>query len=405
MTIWIPGSKSYTNRALVMAALTRGSVVLKDPLYSADTEAMIGCLRSLGVEIAIGQKKIVVHGDIWSLEKNAYELFAHDSGTSARFLLALLCLIPGVKTLRGCKRLQERPISDLVDALRSIGAEIDYCEEEGKLPVTVRSSILPLSLVVLRAEMSSQFCSALLLIAPYVGLTIHLAGKLVSKPYIDMTLACMLDWGVEVVQEGTGCYVISGGQNYSKKEYTIEGDYSSAGYFFALAVLTRSKIRVGNLNPRSMQADRRFLDILVQMGNGVFYGDNCVEVEGRAVSPLQVNMEDCPDQVMTLAVLAAFAQGMTHITGVRSLRVKETDRVLALRTELAKMGIQTEESHDSITIYGGNPHAAQIETYNDHRIAMAFAVAAALLPGMTIYNPEVVNKTFPTFWEMMRQVI
>jgi 3-phosphoshikimate 1-carboxyvinyltransferase len=402
-TVRVPGSKSYTNRALIMAALTQGPVVLKNPLYSDDTEAMIGCLRTLGLQIETEPAQIIVYDDIRCIADQPYQLFARDSGTTVRFMLALLCIVPGVKVLQGSKRLNERPISDLVDALREAGARIDYSEGEGRLPVKVASSTLSGHVVHLRGDMSSQFCSALLLIAPHIakGLTIHITGPLISKPYIDMTLSGMRDWGVTVVEQERGTYFVPAHQVYRKKEYTIEGDFSSAGYFFAIAALTQSTITVENLNPASAQADRKFLEILAKMGNRVHDEENRIQIEGKQILPIEVDMEDCPDQVMTMAVLAAFAKGVTKISGIRSLRVKETERVLALKTELGKMGIKTEDTHDTLTIYGGEPHAAAIDTYNDHRIAMAFAVAGMHLPKMVIRHPEVVQKTFPTFWDVL----
>jgi 3-phosphoshikimate 1-carboxyvinyltransferase len=398
----MPGSKSYTNRALIMAALTKGPVCLKNPLYSEDTEAMIGCLQTLGLKIEREPNQIIVHGDIGCIEDKNYQLFAHDSGTTLRFILALLCIVPGVKIIQGSKRLNERPISDLVDALQELGAKIEYCEKQGQLPVKVKTSTLPGSSVHLKGDMSSQFCSALLLISPYLlkGLTIHITSPLISTPYIDMTLSCMQEWGVNVV----GNYFVPGHQSYRKKQYVIEGDFSSAGYFFAIAALTKSTITLENLNPSSVQADRKFLEILAKMGNIVSYEKNGVRVQGKQVLALDVDMQDCPDQVMTMAVLTAFAKGVTKISGVRSLRVKETERVLALKNELGKMGIQTEDTHDTLTIHGGFPRAAKIDTYNDHRMAMAFAVAGMRLPGLVICHPEVVNKTFPSFWEVLRSL-
>lgn len=405
-TLRMPGSKSYTNRALILAALTKGPVHLKNPLYSEDTEAMIGCLQTLGLKIEKKTDELIVHDDIRCIENKNYQLFAHDSGTTIRFLLALLCIVPGIKTIQGNKRLNERPIQDLVESLRELGAAIEYCEEKGKLPIKVSSSTLQGHQVHIKGDISSQFLSALLLISPAIskGLTISVSDSLISKPYIDMTLNCMQDWGVKVSVLENGNYFIPEHQFYQKKQYTIEGDFSSAGYFFAIAVLTQSTITLENLNPSSAQADRNFLSILAKMGNPVTYGKNSVCIQGKKLMPVQVNMEDCPDQVMTMAVLAAFANGVTQISGVRSLRVKETERVLAIQNELNKMGIKTEDTHDTLTIYGGAPHAAKIETYKDHRIAMAFAVAGTHLPGLVIQNPEVVNKTFPTFWEMLRSL-
>lgn len=398
----MPGSKSYTNRALIMAAQVSGPVCLKNPLYSDDTKAMIGCLQTLGLQIETHPDQIIVHGDVSSIPDKHYRLFAHDSGTTARFMLALLCIVPGVKILEGNPRLNERPIEDLVDALRALGAVIEYVGKKGQLPIKISTSTLLGRSVHLKSDVSSQFCSALLLISPYIsGLTIHIVGKPISKPYIDMTLSCMQEWGVKVIQE-EGSYFVPEDQHYCKKEYIIEGDFSSASYFFAIAALTKSKITVENINPFSAQADRKFLDILAKMGNIVSYEDNRIHVQGRLVVPIDVDMEDCPDQVMTLAVLAAFAKGVTRISGVRSLRVKETERVLALKNELAKMGIITEDTHDTLHVHGGDPHAAVIDTYNDHRMAMAFAVAGTHLPGIVIRHPEVVSKTFPNFWEIVR---
>jgi 3-phosphoshikimate 1-carboxyvinyltransferase len=396
----VPGSKSYTNRALIMAALTKGAVYLENPLYCQDTVAMINCLRALGLNIQTEPHQIVVVDDIESVQEKKYHLFAHESGTTARFLLSLLCLVPGVKILEGSKRLNERPIKDLVDSLKQLGAKIDYCNKEGELPVKIFSSTLSGQTVQLKSHMSSQFCSALLLIAPYFSkqFTLHVEAELISRPYVDMTLNCMQEWGVDVKSEGNAFSV---SQRYQKKRYAIEGDFSSSCYFFALAALTRSTISVENLNPYSLQPDRKFLKILKQMGNSVSDLEKGVCVEGKQISALEIDMQECPDQVMTLAILAAFAKGVTKISGVRSLRVKETDRVLALRSNLNKMGIETEQTHDTLTIYGGAPHAAQIDSCNDHRIAMAFAIAGSYLPGITICEPQVVNKTFPAFWDLL----
>jgi 3-phosphoshikimate 1-carboxyvinyltransferase len=400
--IRVPGSKSYTNRALIMAALTKGPVSLLSPLYSDDTEAMIRCLSALGIAIERESDKIIVHGDVASIAEGTYHLYAADSGTTVRFLLPLLCITPGIKTLAGSPRMNERPIKDLVDALRELGAEIEYGEKKGQLPVKVTSSSLSGDHVRIKSDLSSQFCSGLLLIAPYFreGLTIEIVGSLISKSYVDMTVRCMRDWGVVV----TGNYQIPPGQKYTKEQYLIEGDYSSAAYFFALAALTQSTIVVENLEPASSQADRRFLSILETMGNVVTCVGKGIRIEGKQVAPLGVDMEDCPDQVMTLAVLAAFAPGVTRITGVRSLRLKETERVVAIKTELQKMGIRTEDTHDTLTIYGGDPKPAVIETYNDHRIAMAFGIARVRLPEMKILHPEVVSKTFPTFWTLLHEL-
>jgi len=401
----VPGSKSYTNRALMIGAMTYGPVRLVNPLYADDTNAMIGCLRELGLLIETNRDHIIVHGDIRCIEDKTYHLFAHDSGTTVRFLLALLCIVPGKKVLSGNKRLRERPIRELVEALRELGAIIDYCEEEGKLPLHISSSRLFGKSIHLDGSLSSQFCSALLLIAPYFTEGFTLTVKdLRAKPYVDMTIQCMQDFGVKVDSKESGCYQLFPNQWYRCGSYVIEGDFSSAGYFFALAALTKSTICVENIPRYSLQADRKLLDILEKMGNQITFLSRGICLEGKAIAPVQVDMSDCPDQVMTLAVLAAFAPGVTHISGTSSLRVKETERVVALKTELGKMGICTQDSHDTLFIYGAKPKAALIETYNDHRIAMAFGVASCVLQGLTIAQPEVVTKTFPMFWEELKKL-
>ncbi len=410
-TLKMPGSKSYTNRALIMAALTKGSVSLKNPLDSEDTEAMIEALRTLGIRVDKEPDQIIVHGDVGDIAKTQHHLSVKNSGTTARFMLALLCIVPGIKILQGSPRLNKRPIRDLVEALQSLGAQIAYCNQLHQLPVKISSSRLFGDSVRLSGDVSSQFCSAILLISPYIlcankGFTMHIAGELISKPYVNMTLGCMQESGVHVVvQKPSSLYFVPASQSYRRVQYLIEGDFSSASYFFAIAALTRSTITVENLNPLSLQADRQFLKMLETMGNSVRYENNSLCIEGKQVVALdQVSMEDCPDQIMTMAVLAAFAKGVTQISGARSLRVKETDRVFALKKELGKMGIRVEETFDTLVIYGGLPHAAAIATYNDHRIAMAFAVAGVFLPGIVIHHPEVVCKTFPTFWEVLNEL-
>lgn len=388
-----------------MAALTKEPVTLHNPSYCDDTKAMIACLRALGLRIETSLNQILVYDDISIIKNNSYELFAYDSGTTIRFLLALLCLVPGVKVIKGNARLNERPIKDLVEALQQLGAKIDYLEKEGQAPLKIHSSTLSAGEVLINSSMSSQFFSALLMIAPLLdGIKIRLAGELISKPYATMTTNMMREWNVNVLESNQNEYDVLPKQCYQKNQYTIEGDYSCAGYFFAIGALTSSTITLKNLNSYSAQADRKFLTILERMGNKICIRDREITLIGNQVFPLSIEMEDCPDQVQTMAVLAAFAKGVTKISGVRSLRLKETERVHALKNELGKMGIRTEDTHDTLTIYGGKPHAATIDTYGDHRMAMAFAVAGTKLSGMKIKEPEVVNKTFPGFWDKLRSL-
>src|SRR3989344_7034969 len=355
LVISIPGSKSYTNRALIMAALTKGPVTLINYLESDDTAAMINCLKILGIKIKKEKNTLVVENDISSVEDKSYELNANLSGTTIRFILALFCIVPGVKKIFGEARLNKRPIGDLVLGLKQLGAKIEYENEYGFPPVIVKSSFLPNGNILINGDVSSQFISALLMISPIIdGVTIEVSGNQISKSYIDITISMMKDWGVEVENFDYKKYVIAKNQNYKMKKYIIEGDYSAAGYFFAVAALNKFTLTVENLNPNSVHGDRRFLKILEEMGNKIIYGSNEVTIKGNGVKPVEVDMEECPDQAQTLAVLAAFADGKSVLTGVRSLRVKETERVKALQAELGKMSIITESpDHDTLAIFGG----------------------------------------------------
>jgi 3-phosphoshikimate 1-carboxyvinyltransferase len=407
-TIDIPGSKSYTNRALIMAALTPNPVIVKNPLFSDDTEAMITCLQTLGIATEKSTDTITVSGHISDVTDGQYELDANLSGTTIRFILALACLTKGTKTIKGKGRLNERPIAELVNGLRQMGAEIEYINKDGYPPLRVNPSETPLkqNIVQMNGDISSQYFTALMMIAPLIGeVTIDVIGNQISKPYIDMTIDMMKQWGVSVMNKNYRRYTIWNNQTYEMNEYNVEGDYSAAGYFFAIAALTESTITLNNLNPTSKQGDKEFMDIMERMGSDISYIDNGITITGRGVTPIHINMEPCPDQAQTLAVLAAFAQGTTTMTGVRSLRIKETERVQAVQNELAKMDIKTESlDEDTLIIHGGNPKPAAIDTYNDHRMAMSFAIAGAKIEGMKINDPDVVNKTFPEFWEKMKYI-
>lgn len=401
----IPGSKSYTNRALILGALTQGKVLIKNPLFSDDTQAMLSCLNTLGIKSCVEDKNMVVEGWIGDVEDKEYILDADLSGTTIRFILALSCIVPGFKKVQGKEGLNKRPIGELVQGLRQLGAEIEYEEKEDFPPLIVRSSTLQPGVTKLKGDISSQYFSAIMMIAPIIGdVTIEVIGNQISKPYIDMTIDTMKEFGAEVANNNYKKYIIDNGQRYDRECYLVEGDFSGAGYFFAIAALTNSTLKVKNVNPNSKQADIKLLDVLKRMGSVITIADNEITIQGGGVKALNLDMEDFPDQVQTVAVLAAFADGVTTIKGVRSLRVKETERVVALEYELKKMGIKTESTHDTLTIYGGNPHKAAIDTYGDHRMAMSFAVAGTKLEGMIINNPEVVSKTFPEFWNELNKL-
>ena len=318
VSIEIPGSKSYTNRALLMAAFTLHPVSILRPLESDDTRAMLSCLRALGIECRESSDRIDVIGDIRSVEDREYELDADISGTTIRFILALTCIVPGTKILRGKPGLNARPIKDLVDGLRQLGATIEYLEKEGFSPLKISSSKLTPGTLTMSGATSSQFISSILMIAPIVGgVTLKIDGEQISKPYIAMTLDTMREFGVNVENKDYAEYVVPAGQAYTIAAYTVEGDISSASYFFAIAALTESTITVINVNPQSAQADMGFLNILERMGNEVVREKDSITVHGKGVRAMTVDMEHCPDQAQTLAVLAAFAPGETVISGIR----------------------------------------------------------------------------------------
>ncbi len=404
-TVEIPGSKSYTNRALLMATMCREPVRILKPLISDDTRAMLGCLQTLGIQVSERKDVIVVEGNVDDVKNGEHDMDVDLSGTTIRFILALSCIVPGVKTLQGKEGLNKRPIGDLVDGLRQLGAKIEYLEKEGFPPLRITSSKLFPGTIRTNGRISSQFISAIMMIAPQVGeVTIEVVGEQISKPYIDMTIDTMSRFGVPVANYNYGQYQVLGGHVYQASEYTVEGDVSSASYFAAIAALTKSRITLTNMNPQSVQADMKFFEILEKMGSEVLYEKDSITVRGAGVRPMDVDMESCPDQAQTMAVLAAFADGVTKISGVRSLRVKETERVKAVEKELAKMGIKTESTEDTLTIYGGSPQPATIDTYGDHRMAMSFAVAGSTKEGIQINDPDVVSKTFPDFWEKLKSI-
>jgi len=369
-SVAVPGSKSYSLRALMIAALCENKFVINNLLSSSDISAMQDCLGNINV--AKGN------------------LYVDESGVTARFIAALACITPGEQIIKGASSLEKRPIRQLVDGLRQLGANIEYINKDGFLPLKISSSSLDGQQINIKGDVSSQYLSALLLIAPRLpsGLKINIIGEQISKPYIDMTIDIMSHFGVSVENNGYKTYYVKP-QTYIARDYRIEADYSSASYFYAINALTGSSIKVDNLNPKSKQGDKIFCDLVSK---------------GLDDIPSRIDASDFPDQAMTLAATLAFKNAKSTISGVKSLRIKETERIKALENELSKMGIKTEATEDSLTIYGGQPKSANIDSYGDHRIAMSFAVAATRLNMLSIFNPEVVNKTFPEFWDELRKL-
>lgn len=407
--VLLPGSLSYTIRALNIAALTKGTVNIINPLKSDDTRAMLNVLKELGIKVEEDVKSFVVVGDIEDVKNDQHILNIGISGRTARTILALLCIVPGEKILTCDYAFKKRPVKDLVDGLRQLGAQIEYLESEGCLPVKITSESLHPGTIRIPGNISSQYVSAIMMIAPFVGeIAIDVIGDQTSKPFIDITIDIMKAFGVNVTNENYKKFIIRENNKYvSQVNYMVEPDAISSSYFWGIAALTKSKIKVLHLSPNSSQGDIRFADILEKMGCKIDKNieERSITIEGTdELRGIKVDMSDNPDVVQTLAVVAAFAKGTTHINGISHLRVKETDRIEAPKKELIKMGVRIEATENSLTIEGGNPHGAAIETYGDHRMAMAFAVAGSKIDGIEINSPEVINKSFREFWKELNKL-
>jgi 3-phosphoshikimate 1-carboxyvinyltransferase len=398
----VPGSKSLTNRALVVASLAEGKSRLSNVLHSDDTRYMMSHLRTLGVALQATDDEVEIEGLGGNFHPVQAALFCGNAGTTVRFLTAFCALVPGAQVVTGDRRMQTRPIRDLVDALTALGVGIECVN--GCPPVTVKSAVLPGGRVQVQANLSSQYLSAILMVAPYAQqpIGIEAAGAMVSETYIELTLEVMAAFGVAVDRPDQRHFHIPQ-QRYQGRHFAIEGDATSAGYWWALAALTASRVTVKNIQPSSHQGDIELLPILERMGCAITRQQGVtVQGPGRLKSPGVVDMNRLPDGVMTLAVLAALAQGETRIVNVANLRVKESDRLAALVAELRRIGIEAEELPDGIRIRGGEPHSADIETYADHRMAMSFAMLGARVPGIRIGTPECVSKSYPTFFEELQ---
>jgi 3-phosphoshikimate 1-carboxyvinyltransferase len=411
LTLTPPGSKSLTNRALVCAALSDATSTLSNVLFADDTEVMLKNLQTLGFSLQIDQDKQIVQvsGRGGAIPNASAELFCGNSGTTIRFLSALCSLGKGRYQLDGNERMRQRPIGPLVDMLKNLGVRTRYLTNEGYPPIEVNADGLPGGFVRYGAESSSQYLSAILMSAPYARneLQVQLQGPQTSWPYIAMTMQLMDEFGItpELHRDpDTGqprsIHIPRG--KFQPTEYAIEPDASNASYFLAAAALhPGSKITVERLGRSSLQGDVAFADVLHQMGAGLIFGKDFITIMGaEKLRGIDINLGDMPDTAQTLAVLALFAQGPTTITGLHTLRVKETDRIAALAAELSKFGADVDVEPDAISI---NPpeklRHATVDTYDDHRMAMSFALAGTKISGVRINNIECVNKTYPTFFD------
>lgn len=404
----VPGSKSITNRALLLAALADGESELSHALFSDDTVYMARALRQLGVGVDEDQGATLfrVCGTGGRLRSADRVLFGGNAGTAVRFLVALVCLGDGRCVVDGSERMRQRPIIDLVDALRGLGAQLDC--PTGCPPVTIHGVGLPGGRASVSGGRSSQYLSALLMVAPYAraDVELQLTDGLVAKPYIDMTIALMQQFGVGVERRGYEWFRIAHGQRYRHQPgYDVEPDASSAHYFLAAAALTGGRVRVDGIGRSSLQGDVRFAAVLERMGATVTWDEKSVTVVGPAqLDGIDVDMGDFSDTAPTLAVVAPFARAPVRIRNVAHLRIQESDRIAAVTGELRKLGATVHEHDDGWTVEPSALHGGEVETYDDHRIAMAFSLIGLRVPGVVILDPLCVGKTFPGYFEALESL-
>jgi 3-phosphoshikimate 1-carboxyvinyltransferase len=403
-----PGSKSYTNRALLLAALADGKSTIEGALFSDDTLHMARSLAELGIAVASDEEaaRFEVDGCGGRIGASKASVFVGNSGTTARFLVPVMALGTGVFELAGDEAMAKRPIQPLLDALGGLGVRAESIRGNGCPPVRVESSGLDGGAVRMAGGISSQYFSALLMVGPCTrrGLTIDVEGDLVSKPYIEVTAQAMAAFGASMQNEQYRRFDVRPGQ-YRATRYVVEPDASAASYFFAAAAVTRGRVVVRGLGASSLQGDLGFVRLLERMGCRVRQTETETEVIGpEKLRGIEADMSNLSDTAQTIGAIAPFADGPTRVTGIGFIRKKETDRVGAVVAELRRMGIRAEEENDGFVVHPGMPEPADIETYDDHRMAMSFSIAGLVASGIRIKNPACVSKTFPRFFEVLATI-
>ncbi|MBO55611.1 MAG: 3-phosphoshikimate 1-carboxyvinyltransferase [Dehalococcoidia bacterium] len=402
----LPGSKSLSNRLLLLSAISKGNTEVYNVLDSDDTSHMLNALTSLGIKYDITEDKTtcLIHGTGGPFSVDKTDLYLGNAGTAVRPLCAVLCAGVGTHTIRGDQRMYERPIKDLVDALQQLGSDIKYLANDGFPPLIINANGIKGGQVNIKGNISSQYLTAMLLASPLsqLPIQINVVGELVSKPYIDMTLSVMKQFGVNVVNNNYESFEISGGDQYiSPKTVLVEGDASSASYFMAAAAIGGGPIRLRGVGAGSVQGDVQVAEVLTKMGAKVTMGTDWIEVERNTLSGVDLDLNHIPDAAMTIATTALFANGPTIIRNIGNWRVKETDRLSAMATELRKVGAEVLEGEDYLEISPPDKILpATIDTYNDHRMAMCFSLAALGDSPITINDPACVSKTFPDYFEL-----
>ncbi|QYK14797.1 3-phosphoshikimate 1-carboxyvinyltransferase [Shewanella rhizosphaerae] len=404
-TVNIPGSKSISNRALLLATLAEGKTRLTNLLDSDDIRHMLTALKQLGVNYQLSDNNRVceLEGLGGAINSDAAQtLFLGNAGTAMRPLCAALTLGSGEFTLTGEPRMEERPIGDLVDALNTLGADIRYLKQPGFPPLTINATGLNGGDVEIAGDLSSQFLTALLMVTPLAKaqVNIKIKGELVSKPYIDITIALMAQFGVTVINHDYQRFEIPAGQKYvSPGTVLVEGDASSASYFLAAGAIQGGEVKVTGVGLKSIQGDVKFADVLEAMGAEIEWGDDFIIARSAPLHGVDLDMNHIPDAAMTIATAALFATGTTTLRNIYNWRIKETDRLAAMATELRKVGAEVEEGHDYIRVTApALLNTADIDTYNDHRMAMCFSLMAFADCGITINDPDCTSKTFPDYF-------
>jgi 3-phosphoshikimate 1-carboxyvinyltransferase len=404
----VPGSKSTTQRAMIMAALAEGDSLLQGSLISEDTRYLADALRLLGADIRMQKGDVRVRGTRGRIKNPQKEIYLGNNGTAIRLLTSVVSLGEGEYLLTGSSRLLERPIGTLLTALNALGVDARSKDNQGYPPVVIQAQGLKGGPVTLGHIESSLYISSLLIAAPYAkdDLSLELQGPIPSRPYVEMTTALMEQFGAEIIQESPDHYLIKNTRKYQGITCRIEGDVSSASYFFLAAALCPGRVRVRPILAGTLQGDIGFLRILGELGCRIIWGEDWVEVSSAELpsGEYHYDLGDMPDMVPTLAILAACRPGRTVIKNVAHLRIKESNRLEALVRELTKTGIEAKETGDGLIIEGGNPHGAEIDTHNDHRIAMSFAILGLRVSGIKIKDPDCVNKSFPGFWDELEKL-
>lgn len=411
-TLRIPGSKSLTNRALMIAALAKGQSRLTGYLDSDDTKYMVQALKQLGVAIQYDGDQLKIIGCAGTLQAVSDEIYIENAGTAARFLTAALTLGQGRYILTGNRRMQERPMFDLISALNSIGANVVEQQTKGCLPIAIKATGFSGGDIAIDGRRSSQFVSALMMVAPFgkSDTKINIKHSLVSRSYVEMTAEVMKEFGVSCEFGPNHQIYIANEQVYRARSYHIEGDGSSASYFFALAAICKSHITIYGLTRTSTQGDLGFVDILAQMGCVVDRADDHISLRYGDLRAVEVDMNTMSDVAMTLAVVAIFAKGTTKIFNVGNMRLKECDRIRAIVTELRKLNVEVREWDDGFSVKGVGDQiealtACEFDTYDDHRMAMALTLIGLRIDGIVVNNPACVSKTFPRYFDYLFKLL